>query len=433
MTRTATGRHSRRGATSLQVLVILVPVLFGFMGFAVDLARLYLVRMELQTAANAAALAAASRLAGADIATAQADEQARATLNASSGFGNLYDLGAVEIGQGTGLLASEPPTPAYFQTLAAALASPDGAGDASGATARHTRLTIRADAPLLFFSFLPIAQERKTSIAVSAVAGVSAPLCTACGVEPIALEAIDASDTTDFGLTRGARYTLGYSCTGTPTPSIINGTERRLAYVLLNRYNDQLTLFPDESSQAYRLGAQGLLPSPSADSTTDPTLFPTRSCLTLNTEESIWTNAAPLACNANRVPSPVSAFLCGIATKFEAAVPGACAAVPDVDAISALYLPDTDVADAADYPLYTGNLRRVITVMVVENLSASPLLGLGFRQFLVQPNPDSTSIAPADSNGRFSATYIGYPKPLRQGRFDGCQITAGPGKVVLHQ
>jgi hypothetical protein len=39
------------------VLVILVPVLFGFMGFAIDLGRMYLIRGELNTAANAMAVA----------------------------------------------------------------------------------------------------------------------------------------------------------------------------------------------------------------------------------------------------------------------------------------------------------------------------------------------------------------------------------------
>ena len=51
-----------RGATTIQLLVILVPVLFGFIGFAVDLGQLYLVRGELKVAANSMALAAAQKL-----------------------------------------------------------------------------------------------------------------------------------------------------------------------------------------------------------------------------------------------------------------------------------------------------------------------------------------------------------------------------------
>jgi len=42
-------------------------------------------------------------------------------------------------------------------------------------------------------------------------------------------------------------------------------------------------------------------------------------------------------------------------------------------------------------------------------------------------------VIPADPNGRFLAIYIGSVAPVKQGRFDGCQQTAGPGKVVLHQ
>src|SRR5204863_116838 len=49
---------------SIQMLVIMVPVLFGMMGFAIDLGRLYLVRGELSQAANAMALAAAAQLNG---------------------------------------------------------------------------------------------------------------------------------------------------------------------------------------------------------------------------------------------------------------------------------------------------------------------------------------------------------------------------------
>ncbi len=55
------------------------------------------------------------------------------------------------------------------------------------------------------------------------------------------------------------------------------------------------------------------------------------------------------------------------------------------------------------------------------------------RQFLIQPSSGSTTLNAGDSDGRFAATYIGSVMPLKQGRFDGCQLTAGPGKVVLHR
>ena len=50
-----------------------------------------------------------------------------------------------------------------------------------------------------------------------------------------------------------------------------------------------------------------------------------------------------------------------------------------------------------------------------------------------QPAEGGTAINPDDPNGRFVAMYIGSVAPVKQGRFDGCQQAAGPGKVVLHQ
>ena len=95
------------------------------------------------------------------------------------------------------------------------------------------------------------------------------------------------------------------------------------------------------------------------------------------------------------------------------------------------------------YSSYTGNGRRVITVTVVDALApntATPMTVLGFRQFLVQPNPDGTFFDPSDANGRFVATYIGSPMPVRQGYVDDrfgqscpAPVSSGPGKVVLHR
>jgi hypothetical protein len=415
----------------MQLLVILVPVVFAFMGFAVDLARLYLIRGELQTAANSAALAAASRLLGIDAALTQAADQAKFSFDAENGFANKYDFGAVTIGEGTGFLNSEEPSLTFFETMAAATGDGEG-GEASGATAKYAKVTITADAPLLFFSFLPIASERKTPIQISAVAGVSAPLCTACGIEPIALAALDPADLVDFGFVKNTRYTLGYVCNGTPTPSGVAGAQR-VEYMMLNRYNEEATLYPDETSQAFRIGAQGMLPTAATDNSTDPATFPRRACITVTTDEVVWVNAAPLNCNANRVPGPVSAFTCGLSMRFDTAVQANCANIGDVDAIAALYQVDTDITDLEDYAAYAGNGRRIITVAIVETLSTGPVQALGFRQFLIQPDTGSTTVNAGDSNGRFVASYIGSVMPLKQGRFDGCQLAAGPGKVVLHR
>src|ERR1035438_10533632 len=74
-------RSSGRGGVSMPLLVILVPVLFGLMGFALDLGRLYLVRGELNQAASAMALAAAEQLIGTDASLGNATTAASQSLD----------------------------------------------------------------------------------------------------------------------------------------------------------------------------------------------------------------------------------------------------------------------------------------------------------------------------------------------------------------
>lgn len=411
-----------RGATTIQLLVILVPVLFGFIGFAVDLGQLYLIRGELKVAANSMALAAAQKLIGTDQAISAATNAAHLAINDSSGFANKYNFGGLTIGQTNGFLASSAPDPSYFSTL---LDATSGAGSAGGdgADSRHARVTLTADAPLTFWRFLPLATEGKVPVAAQAVAGISAPLCTACGIENFAIAALNVNDSTDFGFITDTKYTLGYSCNGVPTPTGLAGAPQRLAYILLNRLNANTTVFTNENSQLFRIGAGGL------PGNTDST----QACFSINTAETIWATATPSACAAT-VQSPVTSAVCGLDARFENSPQTVCQAIPDIDTLGGIYSPDTDTSSIDVYASYAGNGRRVITIPIVDTLnSTGSMTVLGFRQFLVEPNLNVTNINPADQNGRFIVLYIGSVVPVRQGRFDGCQIPAGPGKVVLHQ
>ncbi len=413
----------------MQVVVILVPVLFGMMGFAVDLGRLYMIKGELKAAADAAALAAAAKLIGTDQSTTDATTAAKLTLETTTGFGNKYNFRGNAIGETADNLSSELADPTFFATVSDATgASGSTSGDVTGSTARHVKVTITAEAPLLFWSFLNSASERKTSITATAVAGMSAPLCTACAIQPLTIGALDTEDTTNYGYELDTKYTFYYSCTGTPTPSAMTDATTLVPYVMINRYNEESEdLYPEENQQAYRIGAQGLLPSATS----------TYACVTVQNEdgESIWTNASVNSCSSS-VATPVTALLCGLYTRFDSTVPDGCSSdsITDIDTMSTAYLPDTDVSDISTYAEYTGNGRRIITVPIVETLSSSDTMSvLGFRQFLVDPDPDTTTITPSDSNGRFVGLYIGSVAPVKQGSFAGCTQTAGPGKVVLHQ
>jgi Flp pilus assembly protein TadG len=422
----------------------MVPVLFGMMGFALDLGRLYLVRGELNHAAEAAALAAAAQLIGTSGALDRATSVAQQTLTL-----NKYNFGSLTVGEGGGNLTSSITEPAFFSTVGGAAGTDPNGSQADGTTARHVQISVTADAPLLFWSLLSLGASRKTAIAAQALAGVSAPLCVACGIEPFAIAAKDASDTVNFGLGNpgdDVHYTFYYNCTGT-APTFLPDSGQSAAYTIINRYDAGNTTVIDESDQLFRLGAGGLLSSttPNPTGSTVPL-----GCVGIGDAlEAVWNgpafSAVPPACTG-ALPPVAGAALCGLYTRFDNQTQNAACTgtVTDYAALLPSSLPDADTTTGQGdiYSAYTGNGRRVITVPVVDALApnaATPMTVLGFRQFLVQPSPDGTPFDPSDPNGRFVATYLGSPMPLKQGyiddRFQGgaCPAASGPGKVVLHQ
>ena len=399
-------------------LVILVPVLFAFIGFAVDLGMIYSVRGELKQAAGSMAIAAAQQLIGTGTSTAAAEAAAELTVETSSGFGNRYYFHGVPI---------QPSPGSYFATAADAIASTASQGsEVDGLAARHVRITITGQSPRLFWGFMPAIGDRNFTVAATAVAGISPPLCLACGIEPFALAALNPADTIDYGFIFGTKYSLTYLCTsnGGVTPAILPGASRLVSYLMLNRYDPNATVLPDQASQAFRVGAGGL---PGGADTA-------QACFRVNNTEIIWAGATVNLCSTARVPPAVTAAICGLDSRFESTTPAACAGIPSVDILSTIYQPDTDPNNYDNYSDYTGDGRRIVTLPIVNQVSgAAAMTVLGFRQFLLIPSQGAVNLNPADAFGRFAAMYIGSVAPLKQGRFDGCQLSAGPGKVVLHQ
>jgi hypothetical protein len=139
-------------------------------------------------------------------------------------------------------------------------------------------------------------------------------------------------------------------------------------------------------------------------------------------------------CSAMQVAPVVTAAVCGLDTRFESSTATACANVPEVASLAETYSPDSDPNDYDVYSNYTGNGRRLITLPIVDVLSgAGPMNVLGFRQFLLIPAQGTVALNPGDPFGRFVALYAGSVAAVKQGRFDGCTQSAGPGKVVVHQ
>lgn len=407
------------------MIVLLGTALLVFMGFAFDLGRLYVNRAELKTIANSMALAAAQSLIGTEQSTVNAQLAAQQAASVVGGRGNRYDFGGITLGEGSSNLNSEVPVPTYFDTLAAALGTGEGVGsETSGAAARHVRVEVRAEAPLVFFSLLLVAQDRKVALATSAVAGVSAPLCTACNIEPLALAAPSQEDLVDFGFVRGQKYTLYFSCTGQPQPAALGAGGTRLPYLLINRLNPEATSFVEESTQLFRNGLGGIPPANNQG----------LACVNIGTPETAWVSAAPRQCNSAAPNTSAQQFVCGLNNRFDPSLNPPCDQIPEADVLSTGNPTDSDLTDYDDYAAYTGTGRRIITVPIVDVLSNTTEMNiLGFRQFLLAPNPNVTTLNPADAASRLLVTYIGNPMPLRQGRFGSCGITSGPGKVVLHQ
>jgi hypothetical protein len=412
------------------MLVILVPVLFGFMGFAVDLGRLYLIKGELNQAAGAMAIAAASQLNGTVQAETSAAIAVQSVLDDSLRDASRYNFGSIVVGQPTVALNSSVDPPALFATLQEALQAAGQAGATSGAdgtTARHVTVNLNADAPLLFWSLLSLGQSRRVSVAATAVAGVSAPVCTACGIELFAIAAADSSDTTNFGFTPGTLYTFGEQCNGAAT--LLAGTTARANYLIIDRYDNTGASTLAEDQQLFRIGAQGMTPA-----------NPAFACSQIGNTENVWATTIPVrACTVATANASVQSLMCGLSTRFTANTPAVCSNNTDFNDLVAAYPADnTTITDIiSDYTTYDGNNRRVITVPIVDALStaASTMTVLGFRQFLLNPTTtDLGSNDPNDGDGRFIGLYLGTVKPVAQGRFDGsCGISSGPGKVVLHQ
>jgi hypothetical protein len=220
-----------------------------------------------------------------------------------------------------------------------------------------------------------------------------------------------------------------------------------VGYTIVNRYDAGSTTVPDESDQLFKLGAGGLASSTDPNPTGSPVPI---GCVGIgDTLEAVWNSpsftAVPAACTAAQ-PQVDEAAMCGLYTTFDNQTqPSGCVtAVTDYGALQPAYTPDTDVTTGQSnlYTDYSGNGRRILTVPIVSALalnSATTMTVLGFRQFFLQLNSDGTFFSPTDSNGRFIATYIGSPAPVKAGYVDDrfgqscpAPVSSGPGKVVLH-
>lgn len=427
------------------------------MVFAVDFGRLYLAQGELQTAADAAALAAAKALVGTANSTSDATQQWNASFDNTDAGDNRFNLRQNQI-----LIPTNLPTSIlvdYFLTRAEALApglscdSPGG-GSAAPSGAKYVRVQIMAQVPVLFAQFIRPGSGPTQCVTAAAVAGISSPVCTACGIDALAI--VDPSAGADpssgnFGLTPGDFYTLyltttqqtaptGPSCTAS-TPAALDGTDTTVEYAILDHLPTGGAIDPDGT--LFVLAAAGIEQTDSDTIGGNATIGGTLG--TIGPEAAFGINTSLIPTTA----SPGQDVICGLNTRFlsdlSQAPPCDTLVGGEFVLLAPAFSQDSDLDPAGalqDYATdYAGNGRRVLTVPVVDD--PSTLNVLGFQQFLIETDPNvaargGAGLSPSTTGsncqtGAFPAQYLGWPVPLRcSGAGGSCGVQFGAGRTVLH-
>jgi Flp pilus assembly protein TadG len=426
-----------RGVTTIYFLVFILGI-SGLLAMATDFGRFYLIQAELQTAADAAALAAATKLIGTVNAPDKASDQVTTSFDSTTGNDNRFNLRMNPIGVNAGTDLATTSESDYFSTLVDAQTNANGGQTggidwSSGFYPKYVRVQITAQAPVLFVPLLNRAASRPT-IAVSAVAGLSGPICSACGIDGLAVVDQSAgSDALDYGFVRGSFYTLylvrSQRTAGAVTPAALAGTNSAAAYVILNHIPSGPADL-DVDGSLFEFGASGL--STSAGSTIPTTV-------SIDGTEAAYSTDGSTTAGQD--------ILCGLNARFGAdPSQNNCVSIGggQFTNLAPLFSADTDLGEAAyaagaglqDFAMeYDGNLRRVLTVAIVD--AADSLNVLNFRQFLIEMSPVSPTVTQGLNTtlvtGAFRAQYIGALVPLRCGGIGGlCRVSSGVGRTVLH-
>jgi Flp pilus assembly protein TadG len=344
-------KRGEKGFSAILLTLVLV-VMLGMMGLAVDAGRMFICKNELQTFVDASAMAAISHMDGTQNGITTANSMATAgPLGASQPNG--YNFGTTTISTVTNTFAT---------TYAGTYDSYGTADGPSTNTYRFIRVTASANVPL---NFLPVIPGISTSMTMtaSATAGQN-PSSTVGdgGLLPFAPDAHNQADKVNFGLTPGSVYTLKWG----------NGNTTTCA------------------------GDAGFTP-PGSPPSEHGFIDIGEGNSNSNVRTAIRWGGYP---NANSTPSSISTgdTLGGVPGNRGSSIFDALndRAQEDTDDVSATY--------AAYMAAGTGNGRRVVTVAMAGtwsgNGSNASTPNLGFANFFLLPSYSGTS-------GPICAIYIG--------------------------
>jgi Flp pilus assembly protein TadG len=199
-------RSSQRGFSVL-VTAVSGSVLFGMLGLAVDLGRMFIVKSELQTFTDASALAACRDLDGTGTGVTQAHNVATAGPLGST-KPNGYDFDTKVISNVTDTYATSF-TGTYVDYNTAKGSTPNNY--------QFMKVNATASIPLYFLAVIPGLPTQQSLSAVAVAGQMSQNAITNGGLAPFSPDAHDPTDHTNFGLTPNQQYSLKWGNGNTTT------------------------------------------------------------------------------------------------------------------------------------------------------------------------------------------------------------------------
>ena len=205
---TVPGRRRNQKGFTLLILALSATVMLGMVGLSVDMGRMFIVRNELQTFADASALAAVRQMDGSLSGLQVAHTTATAgPLGSSLPNGWMFD--STQISQ---------VTDTYATSYSGTYDSYTKASAGSNNSYRFVKVVASASVPLYFLPAIP-GLPYTQALSGFAVAGQQATTATFSngGLIPFSPDAHTPTDTKNFGLTPGVQYTLKWGNGNTTT------------------------------------------------------------------------------------------------------------------------------------------------------------------------------------------------------------------------
>ena len=200
------GRNKNERGFSLLLIALAGTVMIGMLGLAFDVGRMFVVKNELQTFADASAIAACRHMDGTQTGVQTAHSTAAVgPLGATKPNGWNFAVNTVSNVADT-----------YATSFTGTYDNYATASSGTSNSYRFIKVTANATIPLYFLGVVP-GLPTSQFLQATATAGQKPQSSISNGLLPFAPDAHNVSDTENFGLTPGTKYTLKWGNGNTTT------------------------------------------------------------------------------------------------------------------------------------------------------------------------------------------------------------------------